>query len=292
MSRAQPKSSPMDRHARSIAAAIAKGRPPARTLDLDLYLESSPREIFVAFEGVARHMPPGGHDETLALGYLFLLQQLLERLRYRTDRGYADAARLIADFQADVAARVEAGHIDGRMLAYVGGALHQSKIPASPELAKASTSQHVNDREGRPLPDDIHGSLAGLLEACGDDPFVLVGSLVEFGHAMPAESRGDLAAGLALCGASAARGAAVLLLLDPDRVVRCAVAGALTTVASSLSPTEVRRLVAMRNWRPENERAEVDGIVRKAGAAGVDCAQREAGSTDTIRSIAVDGAVT
>jgi len=125
MSRAQPKSSPMDRHARSIAAAIAKGRPPALTPDLDRYLESSPREIFVAFEGVARHMPPGGNDETLALGYLFLLQQLLERLRYRTDRGYADAARLIADFQADVAARVEAGHIDGRMLAYVGGALHQ-----------------------------------------------------------------------------------------------------------------------------------------------------------------------
>ena len=99
MSRAQPKSSPMDRYARSIAAAIAKGRPPALTPDLDLYLESSPREIFVAFEGVARHMPPGGNDETLALGYLFLLQQLLERVRYRTDRGYADAVRLIADFQ-------------------------------------------------------------------------------------------------------------------------------------------------------------------------------------------------
>src|SRR5438309_11314957 len=81
MSRAQPKSSPMDRHARSIAAAIAKGRPPALTPDLDLYLESSAREIFVAFEGVARHMPPRGKDETLALGYLFLLQQLLERVR-------------------------------------------------------------------------------------------------------------------------------------------------------------------------------------------------------------------
>jgi hypothetical protein len=292
MSRAQPKSSPMDRYARSIAAAIAKGRPPALTPDLDLYLESSPREIFVAFEGVARHMPPGGNDETLALGYLFLLQQLLERLRYRTDRGYADAARLIADFQADVAARVEAGHIDGHMLACVGGALHQSKIPASPELAKASARQHVNDREGGPLPDDVHTALAGLLEACGDDPFVLVGSLVEFGHAMPAESRGDLAAGLALCGASAARGAAVLLLLDPDRVVRRAVAGALATVASSLSPTEVRRLVAMRNWRPENERAEVDGIVRKARAAGVDCAQWEVGSTERILATAIDGAAT
>src|SRR6266508_1271984 len=289
MNRAQPKSSPTDQHARSIAAAIAKGRPPALTPELDQYFESSPRDIFVAFEGVARHMPPGGHDETLALGYLFLLQQLLERLRYRTDRGYADAARLIADFQADVAARVEAGQIDGHMLAYVGGALHQSKIPASPELAKASARQHVM---GGPLPDDVHAALAGLLEACGDDPFGLVGSLVEFGHAMPAENRGALAAGLALCGASATRGAAVLLLLDPDRVVRRAVAGALATVACSLSPTEVRRLVAMRNWRPENERAEVDGIVRKARAAGVDCAQWEAGSTETILATAIDGAAT
>src|SRR5262249_16989020 len=130
-------------------------------------------------------------------------------------------------------------------------------------------------------------TLGGLIEACGDDPFVLVGSLVEFSHAMPAENRGALAAGLALCGASATRGAAVLLLLDPDRVVRRAVAEALATVASSLSPTEVRR---MRNWRPENERAEVDGIVRKARAAGVDCAQWEAGTTETILATAIDGA--
>jgi hypothetical protein len=44
-------------------------------------------------------MPLAGDDESLAIGYLFLLQRLLECLRYRTDQGYADAARLIADFQ-------------------------------------------------------------------------------------------------------------------------------------------------------------------------------------------------
>src|SRR5258708_16071947 len=152
MSRAQPKSSPTDQYARSIAAAIAKGRPPALTPELDQYLESSPHEVFVAFEGVARHMPPGGNDETLALGYLFLLQQLLEHLRYRTDRGYADAARLIADFQADVAARVEAGHIDGHMPAFVGGGLHPSKNPPSAAAADAASGQPLEYRTGRPLP--------------------------------------------------------------------------------------------------------------------------------------------
>jgi hypothetical protein len=44
-------------------------------------------------------MPPAGKDEPLAIGYLFLLQHLLEHLRYRTDRGYADAGEPIADFR-------------------------------------------------------------------------------------------------------------------------------------------------------------------------------------------------
>lgn len=55
--------------------------------------------------------------EALAIGYLFLLQRLLEHLPYRTDRGYTDAAGLIANFQADVVAQIETGHIDVRMLA-------------------------------------------------------------------------------------------------------------------------------------------------------------------------------
>jgi hypothetical protein len=82
------------------------------------------------------------------------------------------------------------------------------------------------------------------------------------------------------------------LLLDPDPVVRRAVAGALAGVASSLSPTEVRRLIAVRNWRPENERAEVDGIIRKARASGIDCAQWEAGNAEVILATAIDGAAT
>lgn len=125
--------------------------------------------------GAARHMPPAGRDEPLAIGYLFLLQRVLEHLRYRTDRGYVDAAKLIADFQADVVAQVETGNVDGRMLAFVGGALHQSKIPASPELVVASTNQLVDRNQDGPLPTDVHAALAGILEACDGDPFLAVG---------------------------------------------------------------------------------------------------------------------
>ncbi len=290
MNRTQRKSSPTDEHARRIAQAIAKGRPPPFNEAFDRYCESSPREVFAAFTGAARHMPPAGQDEPLAIGYLFLLQRLLEHLRYRTDSGYSDAAKLIADFQADVVAQVEAGNVDGRMLVFVGGALHQSKIPASPEFAAASAKQPINQNADGPLPADVHAALAGILEACDGDPFLTVGALAESGHSLPAEARGALAGALALAGNAKARGAAVLFLLDPNSTVRRAVAGALVQVAASLTPTEVRRLIAMRNWRPENERAEVDAIIRKARAAGIDCAPWEAGGIEAIVATAVDGA--
>ena len=289
MSRVQSKSPPTDEHARRIARAIAKGRPPPFSTEFDRYCESAPREIFAAFTGAARHMPPAGKDEALAIGYLFLLQRLLEHLRYRTDRGYADAAKLIADFQAEVVAQVEAGHVDGRMLTLVAGALHQSKIPASPELAAASAKHPFDQDEDGPLPSDVRAALAGILDACDGDPFMAVGSLIETGHAMPVEARGALAGALALAGSPEGRGVAVLFLLDPNSAVRRAVAGALAQVAASLTPTEVRRLIAMRNWRPENERAEVDAVIRKARAAGIDCAPWEAGSIEAIVATAVDG---
>lgn len=180
MSKVRAKLSATDQHARKIATAIAKGRPPAFSPDLDHCLEESPHEIFAAFDGAARHMPPKGEEEALAFGYLFLLQALLEHIRYRTDRGYADAAELIARFQAEVAARAEAREVDGHMLAYVAGALHQAKIPTLPQLVAAST-RHDGDDESGSLPSDVGAALDGLLQACGNDPFGLVGSLASQG---------------------------------------------------------------------------------------------------------------
>jgi hypothetical protein len=130
MSRTRQGSSLTDRYARRIARAIAQGRPPPRGTELDWYCESFPREMFTAVAGAARHMAPTGTDEALAIGYVFVLQRLVEHQRYRTGRGHAGAVALIAEFQAEIAARAEAGDLDHRLLALVGSALHQAKIAA------------------------------------------------------------------------------------------------------------------------------------------------------------------
>jgi hypothetical protein len=286
MSRPQRKLSTTDRHAITIATAIAKGEEPNNTPQLEQYFASYPREIFAALNGIVHNLSPAGKNPTLAQGYLFLLEGLLEHIRYGMDRGYSDATRLIADFQSHVAARVEAGRIDHKTLGYVAAALHRSRIPTTPRLAAASTKRRANDDAGNPT--DIRTPLAGIIEGYAGDPFGLVGSLSEVAHAMPVEIRAGIAAELALSGFPDGRAAAVLYLLDPALVVRNAAASALASIASALSPTDVRRLIAVRNWRCENERAEIDAIVRKARAAGIDCAQWRAGTAETILATAVD----
>ena len=63
-----------------------------------------------------------------------------------------------------------------------------------------------------------------------------VGSLIESGHAMPAEPAA--AGALAVSGIPEARGAAVLFLLDPDSAVRHAVAGALGQPITACGPRD------------------------------------------------------
>jgi hypothetical protein len=73
MSRARAKSTSTDAYARRIARAIASGRAPPVSAELDWYCENSPHEVFAAVAGAARHMPPAGKDEALAVGYQFVL---------------------------------------------------------------------------------------------------------------------------------------------------------------------------------------------------------------------------
>jgi hypothetical protein len=114
--------------------------------------------------------------------------------------------------------------------------------------------------------------------------------LAERTHAMPPEARAALAGALGLANIAKARSVAVLFLLDPDSGVRGAVARALAEAPAGLTSADLRRLIAIRNWRPESERADIDAVVRGARGAGIDCARWEGGPPEQIRATCIDGA--
>ena len=278
-----------DRLARRVATVIAKGQSPKHSNELEDYFNRSPHEIFVALDGAVANMPPAGEHQVLAYGYLFLLEGLLLHLRYRIDRGYADAGRLVMEFQIALATRIRDGSIGVSMLGLVVGVLQQAGIAAAPELVEASKVL-AEQRTGPVVEADLSATMKELVEACGGDPFALAASGAEACHAMPEEARAAMVMGLASGDHPIARSAAVLFLLDPFPGIRMAAAAALAQVCAALSPADVRRLVAVRAWRPDQERTAIDALIRHAREAGVEAAPWPAGSVEGILASAIDGA--
>jgi len=81
---------------------------------------------------------------------------MLEHLRYRTDRAFADAAKLIADFRPTSSRKSRPENVDGGMLVHVGEALHQAKsLPrrhSSPRQHSSSSAARTDRFRPTPTP--------------------------------------------------------------------------------------------------------------------------------------------
>ena len=223
MSGASAHKSRTQRQARRLAADLAKGRMPASTVDLEDYLDRFPDDVFVALDGFVEQVASSGADDAIALGYLYLIQGQLERVRFRSERGYEDATRLIEEFQRAVADLAVTGRIDAQALSMVTSVLHMAGIEASAEL-HAGVTQFAENVLPLAVPPDFTDAMADMVAECEGDPFQLAGALAEAGHAIPAEARILMAVEQIRSTNAALREAAILYLLDGEPTLRRAVA--------------------------------------------------------------------
>ncbi len=276
-----------------IADAIARGRPLQPSPALEAFLASPSGEIYAVLDAFERHLAAGTertHD--LAEAYLHLLQLRLEHLRYDADSNYDWAKAEVKEFQRTVAQHVRDGRLDGTGLAAIGRALREAKLEAIPELIDAGGA-HVETLPqgmGQDLPREAERLMSGLIEAAGGDPFALCEAMAEGGFTLPPEARSATAALLLHRPEAAAQEAAALTMLDPSPEARRAIALALQANAGRLSPTSLRRLIALRNWLPESEHHLVDQVVRAARVGGIDCAHYASTQPATIQASGLDGA--
>jgi hypothetical protein len=261
---------------------------PDRTRALEYDLDNFPEDVFVTLDGFVEWLAAAGPDNPLADFQMHLIQGQLEQLRFRRDRGYEDASRLIEKFQRTIAELALDGRVGGPALAMLVAALHQAGIAASAELSDAM-AQQTAEFLSESTPDDLVGSLEEIVKGCDNDPFLVASMLAETGHAMPVEARALMPSVQSQSDSAAMREAAVLSLLDPEPTVRRAAAAALQEGVGRLSADSLRRLIAMRNWCPESERPAVDAIVRAARARQIECAPWPAGKAAAILASCIDG---
>lgn len=287
--RAANAASVLDRYVRQVADGMARGKMPSPTSAMATALEENPEWVLDSLEGLARRLADDeDKDDSVMLAHLTLLTAQLEFLRFRIDRGYAEAKSLQAAFERRLAALAQSGALSDKGVALIAGAMRDARLRPGADVIAAGDNARAH-ASAAPPPANPDALLAEVAEAAGGDPFALADGLQKAIQALPAGARAALAESLLVSAIPAAREAAILVVLDPEAAVRRGTAQALLRHAEALSPTALRRLIVLRNWLPADERAPLDQAVRAARTSGIECAAWAPGGVAAVHASAIDG---
>ena len=276
---------------RGLARAIARGTPPEITPDDQAWMLGTPNVLWPIVDGYIAACKARRRDTDLIHAHSFLLTLQLETIRLRLERGWDWATNLVEAYQQRV---IKLGHdqtIAVEDWFELAAALGRAKVPVTAAfqqaLADAGTPPEASEDTHLASMRLLIGQIADMVER----PFEVIDAFSELTAVLPAAVRTFMAHELALSPHAVLRDAVPLMLLDGDPEVRRTAALALEQIADpeTLSPDSLRRIIAVRNWVPEADRAAIDRVIRKARGKGVDCAQWPPAGDLTVLISAIDG---
>jgi hypothetical protein len=237
-------------------------------------------------------------DKSLFDSLSFLFGQSLEALRFDIESGYRMASELAECARNRLFNASKAGAVGPSNLLILIQCFGPAKLDLGPDLR--GVVERLLEEVGNANADnfnpadiaDLFGLVADLVKQTDGDPFALHSVLGESSEAMPDEYRGVLATTFLFSEEPAAAEASIGWLLDPVAAVRQALASALEEAArkNKVTPTMLRRMIAMRNWLPQDSRSALDAAVATVRRKGVQPAQWDEIEVRQLVCTGVDGA--
>jgi hypothetical protein len=235
-------------------------------------------------------------DKSLFDSFGFLFGQSLEALRFDVESGYKTASDLADYTRKRLMAAGKAGAVGPSHLLFLIQCFGSAKLDPGQDLRRVV--EHLLEEVGNanadnfnPADADLSGLIADLVKQTDGDPFALHSVLGESLGGMPDDYRGALTMTFLFSGEPAAAEASIGWLLDPVAAVRQALASALEDAArkGKVTPTMLRRMIAMRNWLPQDNRAALDASITTARRKGVQPAQWDEVEVRRLACTGVDG---
>ncbi len=200
--------------------------------------------------------------------YAHLLVHALEELRYEVDRSRQDAMAQVESLRRYL---LEAGRrpgVNANMFLLILQQFGAAKLDIGPELR--GLAEHVLGNLAAEAPADAAASalevakeLKEVAQALGGDPFAIHSQIFDFTQTLPVDVRAMFAITLmAQNDTPGMRDAALGWLLDEAAEVRQAVAQFLEKDAHASSGATLRRMIALRNWVPEENRPALDRAIK------------------------------
>jgi hypothetical protein len=279
--------------ARAVGVDMASGGSSRASQAAMRSMEGSPEIAFDLVELIGKEGARKRPRAELIQGYVVLLATSLERMRHGVEQGQAAAIDRAARLRKHVQDLAEAGRIAAPQLHLVLAQFAAAKLEMGDALRDAM--QRLMQKEMGSTAaadvDAIGNEMANLARQLGGDPFAMHGVLDESVEAAPEDLRAKVAVAAFDQRETAVHEAALGFLLNGSRLARAALAEAVALAAARglVTPTMLRRLIAMRSWLPAADQPAVDAAIGACRKAGIDCATWPETTALQILASGVDG---
>jgi hypothetical protein len=283
----------LTRIAKAIAADMKAGQfNPVRLRMIDA-LNQQPEHILDLFDLMAKEGARKRPNENLMGGYAFLLAHGLEQLRYAVERNDAAAIALVGRLQQHLKSDGKSGRIAAPILLLILKQFASAKLDVGDGLRELMQQLMENDAEAQAASErgEEEGYFIRLAEDLGHDPFAIHACLDESAESMPEETRAGMVMAIFGDATPSMREAALGFLLNGSPLARTKLVELimLATPHGLVTPTMLRRMIAVRNWLPAEEQQHVNRVIKAARKAGITCAPAPRPHVQSVLVSGIDG---
>jgi hypothetical protein len=283
----------LTRIAKGVVADMASERLSAASQRAVRALEDDPEHVVDLVDLLAKESKKKRPTDKMINGYAFLLAHGLEMLRYGVDRKDAAMTAMVARLRQHLITAGEAGRITPDMLLLIMHQFTTAKLDIGDQLRNLMQSLMENDSAARAACDRDEGAdhFARMVEQFGGDPFAIHACLDEAIDAVPKDDRAELVMATFADKDPALREAVIGFLLNASAGVRGKLIELLELAAPHglVSPTMLRRMIAMRNWLPATDRKGLDTVIKAARQNAVECALWPRPAVRQVLASGIDG---
>lgn len=258
-----------------VAADVASGQPGSHSQTASLFLQNRPEFVLDLVDLIVAETGRERDDDYLITAYTYMMGKALQVSRFATEEGDTKAVALVAAVRQRLLALGEGGRIEPALLLMVSRQFTDARLDPGPEL-RGLMERLMEQTAGTAIRSDggsrFDTHLDRLAHQVGSDPFNFHAEVHATADAFAEDHRAAMASSLVQSRHAIAREAALGWLLDASPLVRNATGSAIGRAAAAghVSGIMLRRLITLRNWMPEADRAFLDQAIKTCRRNGVD----------------------
>lgn len=280
-------------HAKLVATDVKAGKASVHSSRARDFMAVSPDAVLGVIDLVHREANRKKPNEAMIHAYIYLFATGLEEIRYQVDQGHNWAEELVDAVREQLLLLAQGGVIGPHLLMLLLNGFIEAKLAPGDDLTELLGDIALEAAEDQPAPtlSEIGELFESIVDEAGDNEFEVHAALADISKALPPEFRIFALHQISTSDNPVLRDTTILYLLDAAPEVRRTVCQLIAEHASPslVSPVALRRMVALRNWLPENERHHLDAAVKKSRQRKVECAPWPARRVEEIIVSNMDG---